>query len=154
MIFDSNGQSVTLAGAIDSSNTLGLTKNGSGTLALSGANTYIGGTTINAGTLALSGTSGSVAGPIAIGNGTALQLAHSSDTSIANTLSGAGNIVQTAGVGITTTLAGTNTNTGSIQSTGGGTLLFSGAGALSSNITGLTGLTALTSLSSHYSFFY
>ena len=138
IIFDTNGQSVTFAGAMDNSNIGGLTKNGSGTLALSGANTYNGTTTINAGTLALSGASGSVAGPIAMGSGAALQLAHSSDTSIANTLSGAGNIVQTAGTGVATTLAGTNTNTGSIQSTGGGTLLFSGAGALSSTLTGLS----------------
>jgi len=136
IILDTNGQSVTFSTAVDNSNTLGLTKNGTGTLALSATNTYTGGTTINAGTLALSGTAGSVAGAIAVNTGAALQLAHTADTSIANNISGVGNIVHTSSSA--TTLAGTNTNTGSIQSNGGGTLRFSGAGALSSNITGLS----------------
>jgi fibronectin-binding autotransporter adhesin len=48
---DTNGQAVTLAGIIDNSNNQGLTKLGSGTLTLSGANTYPGNTTVNAGTL-------------------------------------------------------------------------------------------------------
>ena len=137
MILDvNNGLSVGFADAIDSSNAVGLIKNGTGTLTLNASNTYTGGTTINNGTLALSGTAGSVAGAIAVNTGAALQFAHTADTSIANNISGAGNIVQSSV--FTTTLNGTNTNTGSIQSTGGGTLLFSGAGALSSNITGLS----------------
>ena len=53
IILDTDGQSVTFAGAMDSSNTLGLTKNGTGTLSLSAANSYTGTTTVNAGTLAL-----------------------------------------------------------------------------------------------------
>jgi autotransporter-associated beta strand protein len=136
MILDTNGQSATFAGAMDNSNTGGLTKNGTGTLSLSAANTYTGGTTINGGTLVLSGAAGSVAGAIAVGSGAALQFANDADTSLANNISGAGNIVHTSS--FAATLAGTNTNTGSIQSTGGGTLRFSGAGALSSNITGLS----------------
>lgn len=50
---DSNGQTVTVSGAISSSNTgaAGLTKAGAGTLILAGANTYVGVTTINAGAL-------------------------------------------------------------------------------------------------------
>ena len=137
MILDvNNGLSVGFADAIDSSNAVGLIKNGTGTLTLNASNTYTGGTTINNGTLALSGTAGSVAGAIAVNTGAALQFAHTADTSIANNISGAGNIVQSSV--FTTTLNGTNTNTGSIQSTDGGTLLFSGAGALSSNITSLS----------------
>ncbi|MGO9115107.1 MAG: beta strand repeat-containing protein [Thermoguttaceae bacterium] len=50
---DSNGQNVTLAGVLDSSNRGGLSKLGGGTLLLSGANTYTGATDINSGTLQL-----------------------------------------------------------------------------------------------------
>ncbi|NBW97720.1 MAG: hypothetical protein EBR28_13590, partial [Planctomycetia bacterium] len=52
---DTNGQSVTLAGPIDSTNTAGLTKLGAGTLALTGTSGYRGDTTVSAGTLLLSG---------------------------------------------------------------------------------------------------
>ena len=135
MILDTNGLSATFAGAMDSSNTGGLTKNGTGTLSLSAANTYTGGTTINGGTLALSGAAGSVAGAIAVGSGAALQFANDADRSISNNISGAGNILQSSER--TTTLNGTNTNSGAVEATAG-TLLFSGAGALSSNITGLS----------------
>ncbi|MEI7781472.1 MAG: autotransporter-associated beta strand repeat-containing protein, partial [Planctomycetota bacterium] len=55
---DTNSQTITLAGAIDSTNTAGLTKLGTGTLALSGTNTYTGTTSINAGILSFGGTSG------------------------------------------------------------------------------------------------
>ena len=50
---DTNGQDVTLGGIIDDSNVAGLTKLGAGLLTLSGANTYVGNTTIAAGTLRL-----------------------------------------------------------------------------------------------------
>ena len=47
--FDTNGNNATLAGTIGG--TGGLTKVGAGTMTLSGASTYLGGTTVNAGTL-------------------------------------------------------------------------------------------------------
>jgi len=142
IVLDTNGQSPTFSGAMDSANTGGLAKNGTGTLSLSGANTYTGGTTINAGTLSLSGASGSIVGNVAISSGAVFQLANTADTNLSNDISGAGDIVHSSSS--ITTLSGTNTNAGSIQSSGGGTLLFSGAGALSSNITGLSATNSST----------
>lgn len=60
---DTNGQTVTYASAIASTNVGGLTKSGSGTLLLNGANQFAGPTTVNAGTLA--GT-GSVLGQLSV----------------------------------------------------------------------------------------
>jgi fibronectin-binding autotransporter adhesin len=57
---DTAGNNVNLAGTIDSSNTNGLTKIGTGTLTLGGANAYTGATTIGGGTL-LVATNGSIA---------------------------------------------------------------------------------------------
>ena len=54
---DTNGQSVTFASNLDSSNVGGLTKAGSGTLVLSGNNAYSGATIVSAGTLSVTGTS-------------------------------------------------------------------------------------------------
>jgi autotransporter-associated beta strand protein/T5SS/PEP-CTERM-associated repeat protein len=55
IVLDTNGQNVTLAGVIDSSNTGGLIKIGSGTLALSAANTLTGAVQFNGGSVAFSG---------------------------------------------------------------------------------------------------
>ncbi|MCE9609879.1 MAG: autotransporter-associated beta strand repeat-containing protein [Chthoniobacter sp.] len=54
---DTNGQTVTLAGLIDNTNTAGLTKSGAGTLIISSAagnNSYTGGTTVTGGILTAS----------------------------------------------------------------------------------------------------
>jgi autotransporter-associated beta strand protein len=56
---DTNGNDVTLAGAIDSTNTGGLIKLGAGTLTLGGINTYTGNTASNAGTLLINGSTAS-----------------------------------------------------------------------------------------------
>ena len=61
---DTNGQTVTFAAAIDSSNTGGLMKQGAGTLFLNGVNTYTGNTDIESGTL---GGNGTIAGLVSVG---------------------------------------------------------------------------------------
>jgi len=61
---DTNGQNVTFASAIDSSNTGGLTKLGTGTLFINGSNSYTGNTVVQAGTL---GGNGTIAGTVTVG---------------------------------------------------------------------------------------
>lgn len=71
----------------------GLTKNGAGTLTLSGANTYTGTTSINAGTLALAGGGSIVSSPnISIGSGANLSAASGLILGVAQTLTGNGTV--------------------------------------------------------------
>ena len=55
---DTNGQNVTFAGSLDSSNTGGLVKSGAGTLTLSGSNSYTGGTTLTGGGFVIGNANG------------------------------------------------------------------------------------------------
>ena len=90
-IIDTNSQAISIAGNIGGAG--GLTKNGAGTLTLSGANGYLGTTTVNAGTLTLSGsgTLGATTAPLSIGAGT-LNLASFAPTVGAVTITGAGSL--------------------------------------------------------------
>jgi fructan beta-fructosidase len=72
--FDTAGNSMTLSGTLSGNG--GFTKVGSGTLELSGANSYTGDTTVNAGTLQLDGA-GSRPGVFRVANGAMLKLSYS-----------------------------------------------------------------------------
>ena len=118
---------VTYGGLV--SGTGSLAQQGSGTLVLTGNNTFTGGTTINAGTLQLGngGNTGAVLGDIT--DNTALVFDRSDATTYGGVVGGAGSFTQ-QGSG-TTALTGANTYTGD-TTINAGTLQLTGAGAIGS----------------------
>ncbi|MGD9613439.1 MAG: beta strand repeat-containing protein, partial [Kiritimatiellia bacterium] len=111
---------VTVSGAITNG---GLTKAGSGTLVLLGANTYALGTLISAGVVQIgsNGTAGSISGNVT--NNAALAFYRTDAHTFGGVVSGTGALTNLAG---TLTLSGTSTNSGP-TTVAGGTLLVSGA---------------------------
>jgi outer membrane autotransporter protein len=116
----------------DISGTGSLIKSGAGTLTLTSANSYTGGTTISAGTLQIGngGTSGSLTGDIV--NDSALVFNRSDASSYGGNLSGTGTLTKSG--------AGTLTMTGANSHTGGTTIsagtLQIGDGGTSGSLTG------------------
>jgi autotransporter-associated beta strand protein len=117
--------STTFGGVLENgTSVLALTKIGSGTLTLTAANTYTGGTTISGGTLQFGngGTTGSISGNV-IDNGT-LAFDRSNLVTFAGVISGTGNLTQ-LGSG-TVTLTGANTYAGT-TTVNAGSLIVAGS---------------------------
>jgi outer membrane autotransporter protein len=119
------GASSTATVASELRGTSSLVKNDLGTLILTGANSYTGGTTIAAGTLRIGngGTTGSVAGPV-LANG-ALVFDRSNAYDFAGAISGSGTIQQ-EGTGLTN-LTGNSSAFSGLTQVLGGTLAVNGA---------------------------
>ncbi|MCL4207844.1 MAG: autotransporter-associated beta strand repeat-containing protein, partial [Pirellulaceae bacterium] len=103
---------------------VGLTKTTSGTVTLSGANSYTGNTTVSAGTLVVTGVIGSGGGTAVTTTGTAALVVNST-----NGLTGTSSL--TVGTGTTATLSTANNFSGATNLTG--TLQLENAGALGSS---------------------
>src|SRR5262249_12533351 len=104
---------------------LALTKTGTGTFTLSGANTYSGGTTLNAGALAVGSNGALGTGALTFASGTTLQAA-ANRLSLANaTTDNGGDDVDTQSNG--RTLTGATSATGSLTKIGSGTLTLAGS---------------------------
>ncbi len=119
------GLTTTWTGSISNGTVAGvLNKTGPGTLVLTAANTYSGGSTLSAGTLVA--TNGSALGTGAIGNSAALQLDFASNGTLANSLSGTGSLTNTGNV--VTTLSASGSSEGAVA-VNVGTLQFGQTGA-------------------------
>ncbi len=134
----------TFSGIISGSG--GVTQLGTGIAALTGANTYTGGTRITVGTLQIGngGTTGSIVGDV-VDNGT-LAFDRSDSMTFAGTISGAGNVSQVGGGNLTLTAINSYTGTTTINSTAELTLGGSGSIAASSSVidNGILDLSATT----------
>jgi autotransporter-associated beta strand protein len=124
---------VTFPGVISGSGAL--TQAGTGTLILTGANSYAGGTTISAGTLQIGngGTAGAISGNVA---DNAMLAFNRSDTLVlSGAISGSGSVAQ-SGTG-TTILTGANSYTGGTTISAGTLQIGSGGtvGAIAGNVT-------------------
>lgn len=112
---DSNGQAITIAQPLVGSGAL--TKQGTGTLTLSGGNSYSGNTTVSAGTLTLTTPYLADASTVTITAGAVLSLSHSATDQVGALI--IGGVSQPAGIYDATSNPGVITGTGKLQVSGG-----------------------------------
>ncbi len=125
-----NNKDTTFSGTIVGTGSL--TKAGSGTLTLSGFNTYSGGTTVEAGALTLTNGSAVGSGPLALLSGTTLNLG--GPFTFANKILISGDPAFNIGSGNVDTLSGMiadGATPGTFEKTGAGTLILSAANTYS-----------------------
>ncbi|MGQ3050358.1 MAG: DUF4347 domain-containing protein [Roseateles sp.] len=122
--------STTFSGVIASSNTSGIVKTGSGTLTLSGSNTYTGSTTVSAGTLSVASDANLGAGIVTLNGGT---LGVTGATNIDNAI----NLVtgSTIDAGAALTLSGNVGGAGNLTKSGASTLTLSGTNSYAGTTT-------------------
>ena len=127
-----NNATTTYGGALSNGS---LTKIGSGTLVLTGSNTYAGGSTVSAGTLQIgnAGTSGSIVGNVSVATGAGIVFNRSDATTYSGTISGAG-AVTVNGPG-TLAFSGSNTYSGATTISAGQLQISAGNINASSGIT-------------------
>src|SRR5204862_470870 len=125
------------------SGTGGLTKAGTGTLTLSGVNSYTGTTNVSAGTVSVNGTAIADASNVTVGSGATFDLTGSETV---GSIAGAGNVTLAAntltagGSNASTTFSGIMSGTGGLTKAGTGTLTLTGA----NSYTGTTNVSAGT----------
>jgi uncharacterized repeat protein (TIGR01451 family) len=127
-----------------------LTKTGTGTLLLSGVNSYTGATTVSAGTLRL-GTTNSIGSATAVTVAAGATFDHGGFSDVIGSLAGAGTVTSVAAGAVTLTAGGNNstttfsgviqdgTGTVALTKTGTGTLILSGANTYSGTTTASAG---------------
>jgi len=136
---DTNGQNVTFATSLASSNSGGLTKIGAGTLSLTGSHVYTGPTTISAGTLQFGDgtTNGSIVAGSGIADNATLAFNVVGNQSCGNVISGTG-VLTKSGAG-TLTMTGSNAYTGATTISSG--TLQIGDGTTDGSIASSSGIT-------------
>ncbi|MCE9629372.1 MAG: autotransporter-associated beta strand repeat-containing protein [Planctomycetia bacterium] len=128
----SGGGKLNVSGPISGGNNLTVKAQGSGTVALSGNNTYTGTTTVSAGTLQIGngGATGSLgSGDVSLSVGTTLEFNRSNDSTVSNTITGDGGLTK-SGNGLVS-VTGNNTYTGTTR-VSAGTLKIGDGGATGS----------------------